>query len=110
MAEGELTIAIGRALRLIEALAAAGAQVLLHDPLFSPAEIALYGAEPVDLAEDLRVDAVILQAYHLEYRDLDFGRFPGLRAVLDGRNVLDAADVERAGARYLGIGRLPASE
>lgn len=94
------------ALRLIEVLTAAGAQVLLHDPLYTPAEIASYGAQPVDLADNPGVDAVIMQAYHHQYRDLDYGRFPGLRAVLDGRNVLNAGEVERTGARYLGIGRV----
>ncbi len=48
---------------------------------------------------------MIVQAWHDEYRELDFGAFTGCRAVLDGRNVLDQTAVEAAGVRYLGIGR-----
>ena len=98
------------AIALINALAAAGAQVLLHDPLFAAGEITAYGAEPVDLAGPVAADAVVLQAYHRQYHDLDFGQIRGLRVVLDGRNALDAGRVERAGARYLGIGRVAAPE
>ena len=46
----------------------------------------------------------VVQAWHAGYRGLDFGRFEGLRAVLDARGVLEPAAVEGAGVRYVGIG------
>jgi UDP-N-acetyl-D-mannosaminuronate dehydrogenase len=52
-------------------------------------------------------DAVILQAYHDQYRSLEWNALPALdyKVVLDGRNSLDRAVIEAAGLRYLGIGR-----
>jgi UDP-N-acetyl-D-mannosaminuronate dehydrogenase len=51
------------------------------------------------------VDAVVIQALHDQYRDLDLGAFAGCRAVLDGRNVFSRSEVEAMGMLYLGIGR-----
>jgi hypothetical protein len=45
-----------------------------------------------------------VQAFHDQYRDLDWRRFHGLKVVLDGRGALDPAAAGRAGARYLAIG------
>ena len=50
-------------------------------------------------------EAAILQAAHTCYRQIDFGRLPGCRVVLDGRNALDRRAIEAAGVVYLGIGR-----
>lgn len=96
--------AYSSALLLAEALRARGALPLVHDPWFSNDEIRALGLEPPE-AFPMRVDAIVLQALHDAYGELDFGSFPGLRAVLDGRNVLDRAKVEAAGVRYAGIGR-----
>jgi nucleotide sugar dehydrogenase len=92
-------------LLVAEALEQQGARVLVHDPLFSPEEIAGFGLEASLLPPQRRVDAVILQAAHQEYAGLDFGALEGCRAVLDGRGALDPAAVEAAGLRYLAIGR-----
>jgi nucleotide sugar dehydrogenase len=92
------------ALLLVEALRARGALPLVHDPWFSGEEIRALGLEPPE-AFPTRADAIVVQALHDAYGELDFASFPGLRAVLDGRNVLDRATVEAAGVRYLGIGR-----
>src|SRR5262249_1946641 len=62
-----------------------GATPLLHDPLFSDAELAATGAAPVRLDAPLDVDAVILQTDHAEYRAIDWSLFRGCRAVVDGR-------------------------
>ena len=51
------------------------------------------------------VDALIVQALHKEYGDLDLAAFAGCRVVLDGRNALSREAVESLGMRYLGIGR-----
>jgi hypothetical protein len=63
--------------------------------------------EPVAITPPPRVDAVIIQAFHAAYRDLDLSDWPGLRAVLDGRGALageTAASLRRRGIRYLRIG------
>ena len=92
-------------LLLADALSAAGARVLVHDPLFSYDEIRAHGLTPADLEPPPEVDGVVLQAYHDQYRSLDPASFPGCRVVLDGRNVLSPGDVIEKGVRYLGIGR-----
>ncbi|MDZ4278330.1 MAG: nucleotide sugar dehydrogenase, partial [Dehalococcoidia bacterium] len=61
--------------------------------------------EPAERFPPARVDALIIQALHDAYRDLDLRSFQGCRAVLDGRNALEPSTVEAAGMRYLGIGR-----
>ena len=93
------------ALLMAEALCAAGARVLVHDPLFSHEEIRAHGLTPTDLEPPPAADAVVLQANHSQYRQLDLGSFPGCRVVLDGRNVLSPGTVTAMGVSYLGIGR-----
>jgi nucleotide sugar dehydrogenase len=90
---------------LVDAVAAAGAEPLVHDPLYAADELAALGLTPYDLADPAPVDAVVLQAYHDSYRALDLATIPACRVVLDGRNTLDRARVEAAGMTYLGIGR-----
>lgn len=90
---------------LAHELRARGATPLAHDPLYRSDELAAYGFDPVMLDPPPSVDAVILQTAHPEYGALDFGRFPGLHVVLDGRAALDPAMVEAAGVVYLAIGR-----
>jgi nucleotide sugar dehydrogenase len=91
------------ALRLKDLLYRAGACVLAHDPLFSYAELAQLGVEVVTLDQPVDVDAVIIQAYHREYDDLDWTRFRGLRVVLDGRGNLDPGRFGGTEVRYLRI-------
>jgi len=93
------------AILLAEALSAAGARVLVHDPLFSQEEIADQGLTPTHLEPPPAADAVVLQAYHDLYRSLDMSSFPGCQVVLDGRNVLCPDAVKASGPSYLGIGR-----
>ncbi len=88
-----------------DALRAKGARVLAYDPYYRDAEIRALGFEPAHLDPPPEVDAIVLQTAHPEFLGLDLARFGGCRVVLDGRNVLDPATVERAGLRYLGIGR-----
>ncbi len=92
------------AFALVNALAAAGAQTYVHDPLYTDEEVRAQGLEPPP-AFPLPADALAVQAWHDEYRSLDFARFEGLRAVLDGRGVLDPEAVRRLGIVYVGIGR-----
>ncbi len=93
------------ALLLDEALRQRGARSLVHDPWFSDDELRALGLEPPESFPPPHVDAIIVQALHDAYRDLDLRSFAGCRAVLDGRNALAPSAVEAAGMRYLGIGR-----
>jgi nucleotide sugar dehydrogenase len=90
---------------LVEALRERGARPLVHDPLFSGDELRALGLEPPASFPPERVDALVVQAWHAAYRELDLRAFVGCRAVLDGRNALDPAAVRAAGLQYVGIGR-----
>ena len=81
-----------------------GAHTFVHDPLFTAEEIRAYGLEPPP-EFPLPADALVVQAWHRQYHDLDFASFPGLRAVLDGRGVLDPALIAALGVAFVGIGR-----
>jgi nucleotide sugar dehydrogenase len=89
---------------LVNALAGGGATVYVHDPLYSAGEVRAHGLEPPP-AFPLAADALVVQAWHEEYQQLDLTSFPGLRAVLDGRAALDPAAVLALGIAYVGIGR-----
>lgn len=71
----------------VEALRAAGARAVVHDPMYEDHELLELGLEPYHL--DDPVDAVIVQADHAEYAVLGPDRLPGVRAVVDGRRILD---------------------
>ena len=93
------------ALLLVEALRRRGARPIMHDPLYSDDELRKLGLEPAGALPPPRIDALIVQAWHDVYRDLDLASFTGCRALLDGRNAVDRTAVEAAGMQYLGIGR-----
>jgi nucleotide sugar dehydrogenase len=90
---------------LVRELEARGATALVYDPLFSDREVQAMGLRPAGIYPSLQVDAVIIQAFHDQYRNLDLATFAGCRAVLDGRNAMSRAEVESKGMVYLGIGR-----
>lgn len=97
-------LAFSVALRLIPALQHAGARVLAHDPLFEPSEVDHLGVELVeDLATPPAVDAIVIQAFHREYNQLDWARFQGLRVVFDGRGGLRPNALEGLRAQYLSV-------
>jgi UDP-N-acetyl-D-mannosaminuronate dehydrogenase len=73
---------------VVEALRARGAVPVVHDPLFTPGELAALGLEPY---AGQAVDAAVLQADHDEYRRFAPEDLPGVTVLLDGRGVLDAA-------------------
>ena len=99
-------LAFSTALLIVDLLHKAGAEVLIHDPLFTPDELKAFEAEVVDLDSDAARDAeaVIVQAWHQDFRSLDWRRFKHLRVVLDGRSAVDADRVREAGASYIAIG------
>jgi nucleotide sugar dehydrogenase len=99
-------MALSTAISIVERLHREGAHVLIHDPYFQPSELAALEAQVADLSSDapLAVDAIVVQAFHHQYRDLDWSRFRGLAAVFDGRGTVDPESVRKAGARYLAVG------
>lgn len=84
----------------VEALKARGAEVLVHDPMFTDDELAGYGFTPYHLGKP--VDAAILQADHPEYLTLTPAHLPGVQAVVDGRGILPRENFD--GIRYFRIG------
>jgi nucleotide sugar dehydrogenase len=100
-------LSFSTALAVIELLRKAGAAVLAHDPHFTAAELAGLEVEVVDIGRPLAVDAVIIQAFHREYGDLDWDHFNGLRVVLDGRGALDAAPLRSRGVTVISVAQPP---
>ncbi|RRD51685.1 nucleotide sugar dehydrogenase [Buchananella hordeovulneris] len=84
----------------VEELGKLGAEVFVHDPMYSAEELAQFGWQPYTLGEP--VDAAIIQADHPEYAVLTPADLPGVRALLDGRRVTDPAKWE--GVARLTIG------
>ncbi|USQ76104.1 nucleotide sugar dehydrogenase [Ornithinimicrobium cryptoxanthini] len=73
----------------VEALRQRGAEVVVHDPMFSADELATYGWTAHALGEP--VDVAIVQADHPEYAELTLADLPGLKLLLDGRRITDPA-------------------
>ncbi|MDI2099404.1 nucleotide sugar dehydrogenase [Ruicaihuangia caeni] len=86
----------------VEALKRRGATALVHDPLYSDAELEALGFEPYRLGEP--VDAAVVQADHAEYRQLSAGQLPGIRTFIDGRRVSSAEDWPGVAYRVIGRG------
>lgn len=72
-----------------EALRVRGAEVRVHDPLYSDDELRDLGLEPFELGED--ADLAVLQTDHAAYRELGSAHLPGLKLLVDGRAVTDAS-------------------
>lgn len=98
--------AFSGAVRLLSQLKARGAVPLINDPLYSHEELGRY-AEPAQLDDLPSFDALVLQAYHNDYRGLDWSSIAGhgCKVVLDGRNALDPQAITNAGMTYIGIGQ-----
>jgi nucleotide sugar dehydrogenase len=87
---------------VVEALRARGALVMVHDPMFSDEELAGLGWEPYHLGE--AVDAAVVQADHPVYEATSSFDLPGVKAIVDGRLVLNSADWRET--VVFGIGRV----
>jgi nucleotide sugar dehydrogenase len=91
-------------LLLIDELKEKGAAIYVDDPLFEAGEISKYGVVPFSKQRAEEIELIILQAYHDEYKNMDFSAFKNCKLVLDGRNVLDKQAIMQQGIPYLGIG------
>ena len=85
----------------VEALKARGAEVSVHDPMYTDDELEGLGFTPYTLGAP--VDAAVLQADHAEYAQLGPADLPGVKVLVDGRDRTDAA--KWAGVRRIVIGR-----
>jgi UDP-N-acetyl-D-glucosamine dehydrogenase len=63
-----------------------GGVPVIHDPLYSDAELISYGLTPHQLGE--RSDAAILHTNHDFYSSLEASDLPGVRVIADGRNAI----------------------
>jgi len=84
----------------VAALTAQGAEVLVHDPMYTDEESTRLGFTPYHLGES--VDGLILQADHKEYKLLSSANFPGVAAVVDGRRTLDRTQFAGVDFRVIG--------
>ena len=86
---------------LVAALKARGATALVHDPMYTDEELGKLGFEAYHLGEP--VDAALVQADHAEYRDLEPAGLPGLKAIVDGRQVTDPSRFQGVTHRVIGL-------
>ena len=86
----------------VDGLRARGAEVLVHDPMYTDEELAKYGFTPYHLGDP--VEAAILQADHPEYLELAPSDLPGVAVIVDGRGALDPARWEGVAYRSIGDG------
>jgi UDP-N-acetyl-D-mannosaminuronic acid dehydrogenase len=84
-----------------DALRAAGAEPVAADPLYTDDELTALGFVPWDGGD---VAGAIVQADHAAYRELTPGDLPGVRALVDGRGIVDVAPFAAAGVPVVGIG------
>ena len=79
----------------VDILAKAGADVSVHDPMFTDEELGKFGFKAYHIGDP--VDGALLQADHPEYAELTPADLPGIKVLVDGRHVVDPAvwgDVE----------------
>ena len=67
---------------------ALGAEVLVHDPMYTDDELKKYGFTPYHYGDSL--DAAVIQADHKEYAELSSAKLPGIKTLLDGRGITKA--------------------
>ena len=100
------------ALNLIEQLNRLGAKVKAYDPIISQTGMrhglsgVMVETDPERLADSC--DALVLVTDWEQFRKLDYVKMAKLMnnpVIIDGRNFLDREVVEKAGFRFLGIGR-----
>ena len=101
--DGVKEMAYSRAIPLMERLASVGAVVSAHDPLVSDDEIARWSVTPYHWGERSSARAIVTQTADVAFRSLDFGLFPDLEIVFDGRNGLRGLALPD-GVAYRGVG------
>lgn len=92
----------------VDALKERGAVVTVQDPLYTDDELVRFGFDPYHLGD--AVDAVVIQTDHQDYRDLAPDQFPGIRTLVDGRNITDPAKWAGVTRRVIGKPGVPAKD
>lgn len=99
------------ALDIAKNLLTRGAKVKAHDPVALDNARKQYPDLGVEYVDDVReaidgADALVLVTHWPEYRTLPWTEIrQEVGLVLDGRNFLSQADLEKAGFRYVGVGK-----
>jgi nucleotide sugar dehydrogenase len=89
---------------LLTELVARGATAVVHDPLYTDEELAAFSITPFHLGDN--VDFAVVQTDHVEYRQLAPEHLPGVKAIVDGRNVVENIEAfETVGAQWSILGR-----
>ena len=79
-----------------------GADVAVHDPMYTDEEIAKFGWAPYHLGDE--ADLAILQTDHAEYRTLAAKDLPGVTTIVDGRRSLAPANFPGVEILVIGLG------
>jgi UDP-N-acetyl-D-mannosaminuronate dehydrogenase len=85
----------------VAALESRGAQVSVHDPLYSDAELVALKLTAYQKGD--AVDAAVLQTDHAEYKELRADDLPGIQVLVDGRRVTSPDDWPGVTHRTVGI-------
>lgn len=100
-------IRYSQAIALMEKLAVSGCRLTAYDPLVAPAisgvEWKTNALEAAQHADALVVATGWLEFIHRNWEEIK-SAMKGC-VIMDGRNVLDKAELEKAGFRYVGVGR-----
>ncbi|WP_156251862.1 nucleotide sugar dehydrogenase [Pseudactinotalea terrae] len=70
---------------IVATLRDAGAEVVVHDPMYTAEELGAYGFDAYELGTP--IDGAIIQADHPEYSGLGAAMLPGVQVLVDGRNM-----------------------
>ena len=86
---------------VVRELTNCGAIVTVADPLYSDDELRNLGFEPA--GDGVEPEALVVQADHSEYRQLSAVDYPQVKAIVDGRGILDetrwgGVSIKRIGA------------
>lgn len=85
----------------VAALRDRGAQVSVQDPMYTDEELSQLGFTPYHWGE--AADAAILQTDHAEYAGLTPDQIPGVRSMVDGRNITDPEQWKSVSRRVIGM-------
>ena len=87
---------------VVDALREHGAEVAVHDTYYDDEEIRGFGWDPYTIGD--AADLVIVQTNHPEYRELAASDVPGVKLVVDGRNITTAENWSGTPRLVLGDG------
>jgi nucleotide sugar dehydrogenase len=87
---------------LVNEVESKGAEVFVHDPLYTHSEISELGFKPYSLGRE--IDAAILHTNHLQYESLTESDLPAVKTIFDGRRVLNHKKFQNVSFAQLGKG------